>query len=187
MAIASFFLLWPFARLDFDRHHDGCMLAQAIAVNHGEAVHADVFAQYGPMTPWLQSVALFLPIGPGLALRTLNVALVALTVFLLADMGRRTPRNWPVSTAVGWWAAIAWIALADVWIGIPMLPWSSTLAAMLSVATLYCLTKSLHYAEDARVVASAATALAGGLLLGLMPFSRINVGLSAMAVSSLHC
>lgn len=68
-AVASFFLLWPFARLDFDRHHDGYMLAQAIAVHQGASVHTEVFAQYGPVTLWLHSLALFLPMGPALALR----------------------------------------------------------------------------------------------------------------------
>ena len=182
LAITSFFLMWPFARLDFDRHHDGYMLAQAISVHQGGAVHADVFAQYGPITPWLQSLALFLPMGPGLALRTMNVGFIALTVFLLADMGRRAPRHWPVSRSVGWWAAIAWIVLADLWLGVPMLPWSSTLAALLSVATLYAFTRSMRNAEDGCTRAARTNALAGGVLLGLMPFTRINVGLSAMAV-----
>jgi hypothetical protein len=181
-AAASFLLLWPFARLDFDRYHDGYMLAQAMAVHQGASVHADVFAQYGPVTPWLQSVALFLPIGPGLALRTINVAFIAVTVFLLADMGRRGPRNWPVSRAVGWWAAVAWFLLADVWIGIPMLPWSSTLGALLSVATLYLFTRSMRSAEDGSIRAASTAALASGALLGLIPFTRITVGLSAVAV-----
>jgi hypothetical protein len=182
LAVASSLLLWPFARLDFDRHHDGYMLAQAIAVHQGASVHADVFAQYGPVTPWVQSLALFLPIAPGLALRTFNVTFIALTVFFLADMGRKTPRNWPVSRAVGWWAAIAWIVLADLWIGIPMLPWSSTLAALFSVATLYLFTRSLRCAEDGRPRQASVAALSSGIVLGLMPFTRINVGLSAVAV-----
>ena len=181
-AVASFFLLWPFARLDFDRHHDGYMLAQAIAVHQGASVHTDVFAQYGPVTPWLQSLALYLPMGPALALRTVNVAFIAAAAFLLADMGRRMPRGWPVTRAVGWWAAIAWLVLADVWMAVPMLPWSSTVAAMLSVATLYLLGRSLRNAEDGCMRAASITALLGGAVLGLMPFTRINVGLSAVAV-----
>jgi hypothetical protein len=182
LAVTSFIVLWPFARLDFDRHHDGYMLAQALAVHQGGAIHGDAFAQYGPVTPWLQSAALFLPMGPALALRTLNVALIAVTVFLLADMGRNSPKSWPVSRAVGCWAAVAWILLADVWIAFSMLPWSSTLTALLSVATLYLLTRSLRFAEDGRTRAASVSGLAGGALLGLMPFTRINVGLSAVAV-----
>lgn len=182
LAVASFLLLWPFARLDFDRHHDGYMLAQAIAVHGGAAVQGDVFAQYGPVTPWVQSIALFLPLGPGLALRMINVVFIAVTVFLLADMGRNSPHGWPVSRAVGWWAAIAWLVLADVWIGIPMLPWSSTLAAMISVATLYLLMRSMRFAEDGRIRAASTAAVVSGVLLGLLPFTRINVGVSAVAV-----
>lgn len=181
-AVASFALLWPMARLDFDRHHDGYMVAQAVAVHQGALVHSGAFAQYGPVTPWLQSLALFLPVGPGLALRTANTAFIAVTAFLLADMGRRRPRDWPVTRAVGWWTAIAWVVLADVWIGVPMLPWSSTLAAMLSVGTLYLLTRAFRSAEDGSTRAASIEALAGGVLLGLIPFTRINVGLSAMAV-----
>lgn len=181
-AVATFILLWQFSRLDFDRHHDGYMLAQAIAVHQGGAVHAGVVAQYGPVTPWVQSLAMYLPIGPGLALRTMNVVFISVTVFFLADMGRRTPANWPVSRAAGWWSAIAWIVLADVWLGKPMLPWSSTLATMLSVAVLYLLTRSIRYAGEARFKAAGAAALSSGALLGLIPFTRINVGLSAVAI-----
>jgi hypothetical protein len=182
LAAASFLLLWPFARLDFDRYHDGYMLAQAIAVHGGASIQGDVFAQYGPVTPWIQSIALFLPIGPGLALRTINVVFIAVTVLLLADMGRNSPRGWPITRAVGWWAAITWLVLADVWIGIPMLPWSSTLCAMFSVATLYLLMRSMRYAQDGRSRAASAAAVFGGVFLGLMPFTRITVGVSAVAV-----
>jgi hypothetical protein len=120
--------------------------------------------------------------GPALALRTMNVAFIAATVFLLADMGRGSPRAWPISRAVGWWAAFAWILLADVWTGNPMLPWSSTLAAMLSVATLYLLTRSMRYSEEGHTRAASIVAFSGGVVLGLIVFTRINVGLSAMGV-----
>jgi len=181
-AAASFLLLWPFARLDFDPYHDGYMLAQAMAVHEGGSIQSDAFTQYGPVTSWFQSVALFLPMGPALALRTINVVFIAVTLFLLADMGRKRPRGWPVSRAVGWWAAIAWVVLADIWMGIPMLPWSSTLAAMFSVAALYFVTRSMRFAEDGFIRAAFGTALLSGVCLGLMPFTRITVGISAVAV-----
>ena len=182
LAFGSFLFMWPFARLDFDRHHDGYMLAQAIAVHQGASIHADVFAQYGPVTPWLQSLALFLPMGPGLALRTINVVVIACTIFFLADMGRKRPSDWPVTRAVGWWAAVSWIVLSDVWMGIPMLPWSSTVAAMLSVMTLYFLTRSFWFAEVGYSTRASAMAFAAGVSVGLMPFTRLNVGLSALVV-----
>jgi hypothetical protein len=182
LAGATFLVMWSFGRLDFDRHHDGYMLAQAIAVHQGGSIQADVFAQYGPVLPWLQSAALYLPLGPALALRALNAVFVSVTVFLLADMGRSTPRDWPVSPAVGWWAAVVWVVLADFWLATPMLPWSSTLSALLSVATLYFLTRALRHAEDGEVRAASLSGLAGGLFLGVIPFTRINVGVSAVAV-----
>ena len=48
MALASFAVLAPFARLDFDTLHDGIMLGSAIGVRDGLAVNGEVFAQYGP-------------------------------------------------------------------------------------------------------------------------------------------
>jgi hypothetical protein len=182
LGVAALCLMLPFARLDFDRHHDGIMLGAAIAVKDGLHVQGDAFAQYGPVTSWLQALSMFLPVSPALAIRVLNVILIAVVVFLLADIGRIRPMYWPTRLWAGRLAAATWVAVADVFAWVPMLPWSSTVAAALSAGALYCIVRSLHDAEAERASTAKRWACAGGFLVGAMPFTRVNVGLATIAV-----
>jgi len=182
MGAVTFAALVPVARIDFDRHHDGYMLAQAIAVHGGDAIQRDAFAQYGPVTPWLQSLALFLPIGPALSLRLLNVALISLSVFLMADFGHVAPTSWPWGRWTGFWAAGTWVVLADVWLGVAMLPWSSVLAGTLTIAMLYAAAASVRHAQLGQERPALIGATVAGVCAGLLPFTRLNVGLASLAV-----
>jgi hypothetical protein len=173
------------ARLDFDRHHDGYMVAQAIAVHDGFAIQRDAFAQYGPVTPWLQSGALYLPVGPALALRLLTALLIAVSVYLMADLGRASPASWPITRSTSLWAAVTWVALADVWNGVPMLPWASVAVGAFGLGALYCGAVSLRQAELGRRARAYMAAFASGILCGILPFTRLNVGLGAIAVLAL--
>ena len=186
-ASASLLVLVPAARLDFDRHHSGYVLAQAIAVHAGTSIHDGVAGQYGPVTPWLQSLALYFPASPALSLQLLNALLIAVTLFLLADMGRRCPEDWPDMRGAGWAAAFAWLVLCDVWIGVPMFPWSSTLAAALSVGTLYALSRAIRCSDEDSQMRATLWAMGAGAAVGLMPFTRINVGLASLAVIVVLC
>jgi hypothetical protein len=185
LSLATFVALMPFARLDFDRHHDGYMLAQAIAIRDGLSAQSGVFGQYGPVTPWLQSWALELPLGPALSLRVFNSALIALTVFLIADIGRNRP-NWsPITYQAGVFASVTWVLLADVWIGVKMLPWSSTVAAMLSVLFLYLFTRAKVSGLRGKPKTAMILSVLAGFSLGIMPFTRINVGILTLLAAAI--
>lgn len=183
LALTSFIVLLPFAALDFDDHHDGYMLAQAIAISDGLAIHSDIFGQYGPVTPWIHSLFLSLPLGPAVALRVGNSALIALTIFFLADFARVAPPVWRVSCKAGLLAAATWLIFADVWFGVTMLPWSSVVVMVLLVGSLYALARAASASTAEKRGASNAWALLGGALLGVAPFSRLNVGLAAMVIT----
>lgn len=182
-ALATFLVWCWFARLDFDPHHDGYMLAQAVAISEGLSAHSDVFGQYGPLTPWFQSMALWLPVEPALAIRIANAGLLSLSVYLLTEMGRRRPSGWPVSRAVGWTAAVAWFALCDMWLGYTMLPWPPVLAVCLVLGALLLVTRSVVACETNRPRAAWVLAFLSGALLGVSAFSRINVGIPAILVA----
>lgn len=57
IAMGSLLLTLRFAFLDFDAHHDGLLATAAVALRDGNTVHSEVFAQYGPVTPWIQASA----------------------------------------------------------------------------------------------------------------------------------
>ncbi|MBI5087378.1 MAG: hypothetical protein HZB15_00485, partial [Actinobacteria bacterium] len=181
VSVAALCVLLPFSRLDLDAHHDGVMLAAAIAVREGHHVQGDVFAQYGPLTPWLQALALLVPISPALALRLLNVVLIALVVFVMSDLGRVKPEYWPGTRWSGMLAAVAWLGVADVFGWVPMLPWSSTVAAALSASAVYCIVRALRECSVERWRVARRWSIAAGVLVGLTPFARLNVGLASLA------
>ncbi len=174
----AFRVVLPFARLDFDRHHDGIMVAQAVAVHLGYSIHTDVNAQYGPVTPWVHSLFLNIDsIGPLFALRLANTLFIALTVFFITDLGRIAPSNWKITSTATKFSAVLWIILCDVWIGVTMHPWSSTLAALIVSAALYFLAKSQQKSLAKHTHWAFIWALVSGFLLGIGPFTRLNVGL----------
>lgn len=176
LAVAAGVSALPFARLDLDAHHDGVMVAAAVAVRDGAVIHRDVFAQYGPVTPLLQSTALHLFDNAVLGIRLVNVLAIAATVFAMADLGRVAPRSWPVSLAAGRWAAISWIAVADFFLWVPQYPWSSMIAtAMLCLALLF-VARALSAFESNREHGWRFPATMSAVLLAMMPLTRINVG-----------
>mgnify|MGYP000709907813 CR=1 FL=1 len=79
----SFVVLVQFSSLDFDPHHDGYMLADAISISQGKFLFSEAFGQYGPITPWIQALFVGLPFeSPALALRILNSLMISISVFL---------------------------------------------------------------------------------------------------------
>jgi hypothetical protein len=58
--IFTLVVILPFARLGVDAHHDGIMFAMAVAVRNGYQIQKEVYAQYGPIVPWLQGIELFI-------------------------------------------------------------------------------------------------------------------------------
>lgn len=178
--VAAILLFTPFSLIDFDPHHDGYMLAQAVAINQGGLIYLDAFAQYGPVTPWYQSVFTFLSSEfPAVGLRFSNVLVLALTVFVLADFGRNMPAWWPIKSFSARLAALIWILTADFFYSVPMLPWSSALATLLALSSVYFFGRASNNGTPR--IRMFYFSLAGAMA-GLTLFTRVNVGLPLLAV-----
>lgn len=173
-------LYTPFSLIDFDPHHDGYMLAQAIALNDGGLIHLDAFAQYGPMTPWFQSIFtwMFSEV-PAIGLRLSNVVVLALTTFVIADFGRNMPSWWPIKQFSGRLAALIWLLTADFFYGVPMLPWSSALATFFALSSIYFFGRASN--QPNTQVRTVYFCLAGSLAAATT-LTRINVGLPLLAL-----
>ncbi|MDA9863355.1 hypothetical protein N9C58_00105 [bacterium] len=171
----------PFSRVDFDPHHDGVMVAAAVAVRDGLMVQKDVFAQYGPVTPLLQGWVLKTGMDPTLGIRLLNIVAIALVAFAVADLGRKMPNFWPISLSAGRWASLAWVVVADYFLWVPQLPWSSTIAAALAAWALLLVGRTLTARLQSHRLPWQVPATCVGLLLAVLPFARINVGLATAA------
>ena len=85
--LASFLILLPFARIDFDRAHDGYMLAAVVALNQGLQIHSQVVAQYGFLVPMFQSIFTQGSDFPSLIVRIINIVVISSTVFLITNIG----------------------------------------------------------------------------------------------------
>lgn len=182
----TFKLLQPFARIDLDRHHDGIMLAPAVAIHEGLIVHRDVNAQYGPITPIVHSMFLNLDSAGSLyAIRLANLLFISLTVFFISDLGRVAPNNWNLNFNVTKFSAITWIVLCDAWVGVTMLPWSSVIVATFISCGLYFLAVSQKFASRNTFYMTFLCAGISGIFVGLSPFTRLNVGLVTSLISVL--
>jgi hypothetical protein len=179
-AAAAFVIFIPFAILDFDPHHDGYMLAQALSVNQGGFIYTDAFAQYGPGTTWFQSLftGAFWHM-PAVGIRVSNVLVLSLTIFVMADFGRKMPDWWPVNNFSAKLAALIWFFTADVFYSVPMLPWSSALATLLALSTLYLVGRAL---KQSRGSSRATYLIIAGSFAAYSIFTKLNVGVPLLAL-----
>ena len=183
LSLGTLLLLLPFARIQFDTHHDGYMLATLLGFDSGLPLHSGVVNQYGPITTLIQRLFLELPSGPALSIRLSTTVMISGIVLFISDLGRVCPQSWGIAPRHSLTAAALWVILADAWRGVAMLPWSSVSASLLVAAGVWCLAVGTNWQkfEGQRLLASWFPLFTGGFLLGLVPFARINVGLALVA------
>lgn len=125
-------IFYPFARIGLDPHHDGIMLKPALDVLSGQVLYRDTFSQYGPLTTYLQTLAL--AVHPTLlSLRVLTVLANAASLFFLFLAWRAVlPRSLSLV------ASLLFVSHAQFFDPMfPLIPWSSVLALFFqSVAIL---------------------------------------------------
>lgn len=163
-------MLGPYVLLEVDLHHDGYVLAGALAVRDGGSPHSSAFMQYGPILPMLQAVA---GAGPGSTLvgvRVLSLLLLLGSAALVVNSGSEDGR-WPISNSVALAGAAGWILLADQpLMTIPFLPWVSTLGVLLLSLVLW-LTKLTATAPMGSWI-QRSCGLTAGTVVGILLFVR---------------
>lgn len=183
LCMISFVVYLLFCRLDFDQHHDGLLMTGAIASRDGLRVHSQYYAQYGPVLPWLQGIAASLTDNVAVAIRVLNAALLALTVYSLAEFGRLRPQSVPISRSAGLCAALIWVTTSDVFGWVPMFPWSSTVSLCLTTWAMLALIRAVYHHDEGEVPRSKLWVTIAALCVALLPFTRINVGVSTLLIA----
>jgi hypothetical protein len=177
IAIISFCLLVPFSRIDFDFHHDGYILGQVIGLSDGFLIHKDIFAQYGPLAPYLLKQFLYLPFSPALNLRIGAILLIALTAFFISHLGAKKVHSFPLSQNGCHLVAILWILVCDAWWGPALLPWPSLISLFLTVTGFYFLHRAYFYLLVEKIKISIIYSATAGVCFGMITFVRIQVGL----------
>lgn len=174
--ILSFAILVPIARLDPDLHHDGIMSSAAIAVSDLQIPHIDFFGQYGPVSPVLQSLLIIVGVPAVLALRLMNALFISMSIFLLVDLGRAAPRSWGISRMSTFLAALVWLVLADFFVGVPMLPWSSVISSFGVLLSVYLITVGVRRQEEVQGENAREMFVGAGAVAALLLFTRLTVG-----------
>ena len=166
----SAIVLTPFARIDPDLHHDGFMLATAVAVSEGYSLYVGAFTHYGPVSHWAQGVVLGTtgPLVEALRLQTVAAYLVAITSFYLIIRISTGFRSLAFASSVLWLVMIPTIggpeALYPMW----AMPSALQLAVVMPgiVMTLLAVRKRCWI-----------WALLSGVLFGTSTMMRFNYGL----------
>lgn len=169
-----------FSILDFDPRHDGAVIAPAVALHLGYTMFNDAFGLYGPVSPLIQSIALNFPPGSVLSLRYSNAAFIAVTIFFMADLGRIAPIQWKITQRATVMASLTWLFLCDVYFGITMHPWSSVIAGLFAMGGLYFIAVSQKKFIQKKKFSTLFYGVVSGLLFGLLPFVKINIGLASI-------
>lgn len=152
-----------------DQHHDGVMFAAAVAVRDGNLPNRDVFAQYGPITPWIQGLWLRFTSPTVFNMRILSVIFI-IGISLL--MFRLLKRHLSVSLAL--LSTLAWTLTGPFG-----LPWSSLVTTFL--ALLIVLTTAVAIKQKDEKYHHVLLAFAA-LIFVVGTFTRIHFALIGIAV-----
>jgi hypothetical protein len=123
LSLVAGMIFYPFARIGLDPHHDGIMLKPALDVLSGQVLYRDTFSQYGPLTTYLQALAL--AVEPTLrSVRVLTALANAGSLFFLYLSWRvLLPRSLSLV------ASLMFVLYAQFYDPeFPLIPWSSVLA-----------------------------------------------------------
>lgn len=122
----STFTLTERAQWDVNPHHDGVILAPAIAVSEGKVPNLEVFSQYGFLIPYIQGTVLKFTSASLINLRYFAVAQVVLTAVLLFYVLHKFV-SYPLSSLL----SVSWlISFPHL---LPFLPWPSVTSTLLIV------------------------------------------------------
>lgn len=177
LSLATFAVFLYMGRYDFDGHHDGVMLAAAIAVREGLFMHGQVYGHYGPITPWTQALFLGLPFSEAFSLRVWIAFHVALSAGFLSEVGKKLARQIGVSRWVGPLASVLWVFSSDSFSNLRLIPWSSIQVGTIILGFLLLLVVAIER-RTLPTFWRISLGLATGFLLALAPFVRVNSGLA---------
>lgn len=166
--LVSGLLYFRVASLQIDPHHDGIILAPAIAVSEGLTVQSQAFTQYGLLSPLLQGIWLYFT-GPTLLnLRIFTAVQVCAIAIVLYKVLKHN-----ADSSFAKLIALLWLTCSGIWATkFPgtLLPWPSL------ISTLLILTAYLFYLNTDRTLGlkSDAYLISAGALIGFSGFARIQ-------------
>jgi hypothetical protein len=166
-------------------HHDGVILAPAIAVSEGKTPNLDVFSQYGFLIPYLQSSWIEITSNSLYDLRIFTSLQVLLTAAIFYVAAKKYIGS-DLSSLLG----CAWlISFPHL---LPFIPWPSVTSSLLTVTGIWIIsncndqqTKSLKLLYISFIIFFLAALIRPQLFLALIPISFCVFKLSATSTRQL--
>jgi hypothetical protein len=146
------------------------MFAAAVAVSQGDLPNRDAFAQYGPVTPLLQGVWLFLTSPTVLSMRRLSVIFILLISVLMYHLLKKV-----AGRTLALLLNAAWVLTGPFG-----LPWSSLITTALSLSVIALIGSAISPSQSARK--QSIYFIAAGFISAVGIFTRIHFILIALAV-----
>lgn len=174
----AFLLHLPYLWIEFDPHHDGLMLAQVVAQLEGKSVHSEYFSMYGPLTPVSQALFhLLLGLEPTIiTLRLWGVIHVAGATALVASLGLVAPPTWQLRKGYTVGAGLGWASMSSVISQNHLMPWPTLLSGFMIALVAVLFSLSMSRLSSFGIKEAGPFLVSTGLVLGLLPFVRINHG-----------
>jgi len=169
VVLMAFVVFRPFASLGVDPHHDGIVFTTARGISNGLTVNKDVFTQYGPISAWVQGLALRMFGDNLLTLRMTAMVALALAAGLFYASWRTLWGRWVALTGVLLWVGCAYFFSPDM----PAIPWTSDIVLLIQGAATLLVTLSMRSSK----VDATRLLVGAGFLIGLLPFTRLNTGI----------
>jgi len=168
-----FMVLLVFARFDFDGGHEGYILTTALAQRAGHTMFLDFYSIYGPILPFVHSLAILDPEYALFFLRVFDDLTIALICFLFLNLIRF--KNISIKYEYLVFTVIAWVSLSYFFFGQTQLAWSSTLALLFQIALLNFMCKI--YSGTSTGSRNFLPEFGISVMLVVLPLTRLNSGL----------
>ena len=164
-SLLTAYIYFRVAPLQIDPHHDGIILAAAVAVADGHPILSGAFSQYGPLPSLIQGFVLWLFNTQLLTLRFMTaIECLAIGLVLYRFATEFTTRLFSKLIS------FSWLLASCVWVTqFPgaLLPWPSLLSTLFVLCALILLIRSERESNTY-------FALLAGMLFGLAGFCRIQ-------------
>jgi hypothetical protein len=177
--------LFTRASWDVNPHHDGVILAPAIAVSEGKTPNLEVFSQYGFLIPYLQGAWMQITSNSLYDLRLFTVLQVVLTVYIFFVTARKY-----IGSSLASLFGCAWLVSFPHLL--PFIPWPSVTSSLLTVTGIWIISncngqrnKSLKLLHISFIIFFLAALIRPQLFLALIPISFSVLKLSATSVRQL--
>lgn len=164
-SVITAYIYFRVAPLQVDPHHDGVILAAAIAVADGHQILSGAFSQYGPLPALLQGSVLWLFNTDLLTLRYLTAVECLAIGFAIYKLSLEF-----TSVNLSRITAFFWLLASSVWVTqFPgsLLPWPSLISTMFVLFGMILLIRATQRVDATR-------AITAGVFLGLAGFCRIQ-------------